>query len=622
MLMSKRGQRGRVGLLFPYRRYRMAAIAVLALVAAMPAVAQDTRKSPSETHLFGGIELGSQGLKRMIVRLNSQRQVVGRDIKDLAPDERNIGLVSEIKIRNGESKFTEDAIRLTVDIINKFKSDFAREGIAPDHIIVAVSSGVSAATEVNGKGTALDELRDRIRRETQLTLLPAISKDDEGRYTFEGIVKKDREAAVLIDVGGGSTKIATASVRGGVSYGTRTFATARAKDKAQADDSAQGEIAKVFLKSKIDNQSIARVYVSGGVAYVAATFLAPGTVGKRFNGQLEFSAAELHDFRNLVNDAKSLEQLFDNRVAEIQSARRGDGVITNTEAAKKNLGDAKKIYDLDRLKAGLWLLDEMVQRVVKEEDRAQKKLVFDGASEVAWLQEFVAKNAKLPPSAPNPGPVHDESLEKLSAGVEDIHRTLEKFDVAFQSLNSALKALDSKPHLVALENELNKLRSGVEAGIRNSPTRADLQNLDRTLGEKLERVASAIEKMPVPGTRDSNPAPDMHNGERAQAQYIRGVLAFRRGEWATALDSFHGCVEDDPADARAWFFRAFVELSVCDEPAALNSIKHVSRLIAKGAARHDEICRAAEALQGPIRQRLEEMLSVAECPRRNLHSSE
>ena len=72
--------------------------------------------------------------------------------------------------------------------------------------------------------------------------------------------------------------------------------------------------------------------------------------------------------------------MFDPAISKLQA--RGE------KAAAKNLIQAKKIYDLKRLRAGVWLLDQAVSKV------GVRRVVFNGDSQVTWIKGLVCEMAK------------------------------------------------------------------------------------------------------------------------------------------------------------------------------------------------------------------------------------
>ena len=67
----------------------------------------------------------------------------------------------------------------------------------------------------------------------------------------------------------------------------------------------------------------------------------------------------------------------------------------------------------------------------------------------------------------------------------------------------------------------------------------------------------------------------------------------------------------NPRTRGAWYFQGIVELSLDDTAAATFSIDQVARLVSRGRANRDDLSRAVEIVQGPIRERAEGLLEMA-----------
>jgi len=93
--------------------------------------------------------------------------------------------------------------------------------------------------------------------------------------------------------------------------------------------------------------------------------------------------------------------------------------------------------------------------------------------------------------------------------------------------------------------------------------------------------------------------------------YSCGIAALRRGDWIRARDRFGDAVAACPGDSRFWFFKAFVDLTLGDRPAAERSVSRLASLITTDVGNREALYRAAEILQGPARAELEEMIDHA-----------
>ena len=190
-------------------------------------------KEKQGNRVFGGIELGSQGIKRVAIEVDGQGTIVrtfGHNSKRSAGGSKNIGLASALEDDGqGGKRFTTAGLGWAIETVTQFKKDFqTTHNINPDHIIVGISSGlvVSARGKSGRNGGAIEILKTEVVN-SGLRNVYEISEADEAKYTFLEIVKdpEDRGIAFLIDVGGGNTKFATAAGpgTGAVSFGARTL---------------------------------------------------------------------------------------------------------------------------------------------------------------------------------------------------------------------------------------------------------------------------------------------------------------------------------------------------------------------------------------------------------------
>ena len=262
------------------------------------------------------------------------------------------------------------------------------------------------------------------------------------------------------------------------------------------------------------------------------------------------SSEALHDFRETLIKAPSLNQIFDPKIADLQKQE--------ASAAAKNLTHAKGIYDIKRLRAGVWLLDEAVSKSLAKFDPKPEIVFSGGGGEVAWLTRFVAAKAGNQPAPVTPI-LLSPPLEKQAQEGEKTLRQIGRTPGCHRTGSTR------KRHKCAFEQQLREIKGAVTHGFQSIvdklgdlPARTDIQKLDQTLGQKLDRIATVLEKLPLRSNVTLNkpaaeggairdnlfPAPD------AGEFYSEGVLAFRRGSLPKALDWFRRSVELEP-DGRA-----------------------------------------------------------------------
>ena len=102
---------------------------------------------------YGGIELGAQGIKGVVIELDAGGDLAGGASPEesarvlAAGPSENVGLASALEPDGqGVKHFRTDAIAFTVEAINNFKREFSRRhNIPANRIIVAMSSGLAMA---------------------------------------------------------------------------------------------------------------------------------------------------------------------------------------------------------------------------------------------------------------------------------------------------------------------------------------------------------------------------------------------------------------------------------------------------------------------------------------------
>jgi hypothetical protein len=559
-------------------------LAVCVLLSALGGVTLGQELAPTDrgVYTFGGIELGSQGLKRLTVVIDSRGNIMRSTGRQ---DEANIGLVKSVE--KDKKRFTKETIELVIKTLNNFKKKFADEGISSDHIIVAASSGVGENAE------ALAHLGSEIEREVHLKMYPAITGDNEALYTYQGIITspEGRRDGLLVDVGGGNTKIMFRQSGGAIQIGAKTLAALRGKKtRSDADADAEHQIDALIESKGLNLTDVGHVYINGGTAFIIATYTDPE--GSRVGAPIQrpFTPAQLDEFLGQADEAKKTNDLFKPRVDEAARRERVDVV--------ESLHRAEKIYRIEDLRAGAWILQKVVAKVQRAR-QGQVQLVFDSSGEFAWMKAYIAKNA------PRPAPT------VLEEGLPKILETLEKMNHHLDVIGGRLTESSSAKALGQLNVQLKDIQSAIVEASQERPLREDLQSLKGTIGEKLDAIAAALRNLPTGGSQGNSgsgqPAGDSRDAKAARL-FVAGLSAYRRGCVKSALQQFRGSTDANRTDASAWYFRAFTELELGDETGARRSIGEVARLIDLGRANHADLCRAAEWVQGPVRQAAESLL--------------
>jgi hypothetical protein len=346
--------------------------------------------TPSFAAKYGGIDVGSKGIKRVVVDVDGRKATI---IKGSEKSE-NLGLAGALT-QDGETKiFEQGTLNEAVDVIKGHIAAMKKAPFSVEKVYVAVSSGLA---DTAGR-TALKQLLDHLngaQLDGVAAEIVAIPSDKEAYLTYKAIaavVKEGQGAAFVIDVGGGNTKLATGD-EGGDAVDLGATSLGKALDVPAAQQAAVLADVEATIQQKLEKfqslKNVKVIYLSGGPAYMITSLLDSDNLVKSTTG---FHVIKLNAFKEQVKaiqDATNLEDLFDKARAS-----------TKTPEGRQSLEKAK-IYTLSQLKAGAYLLDTVVSKAGARAGDAILKFYVDG--QTAWIRQFVAQQAS--------GPAHVDSDE-------------------------------------------------------------------------------------------------------------------------------------------------------------------------------------------------------------------
>jgi hypothetical protein len=328
-----------------------------------PAVPSVPVSSPDP--LCGGIEIGSKGIKAVVVRPRGAG--AGASFELAAPPlTANPTLVAGLK-ENG--MLAPDALRDTARIVAKFCERFRTEyNVPPERIQVVASSGLlepikdrSDLLETNQR-----HLTEEIRKAADKEVV-FIDVTRELELTLRGTVPADRvDDSLLVDIGSGSTK-ASCSEGGGarlipvsIPYGTVSFAEEVDRRMREEGGTFVRQIAGLLKDNEkverlrgeirrspaLANQK--RIYLVGGLVWAAATFQHPADR----SDYVPLSLADLEAFAARLEKAPA-GTLADPDLASIADPK-------TQEEARNELKDVRKKFTRDQLLAGTRLLQALL----------------------------------------------------------------------------------------------------------------------------------------------------------------------------------------------------------------------------------------------------------------------
>ena len=327
--------------------------------------------------LYGGIEIGSKGIKVSIVEMTSVKK---GDYKLIEYWVDNVGLAKGIST---DGNMMQENIEITgyivmkdyLKLLNVFK-------IENKNIYIVASSGIGMA-----KNT--DVLIAKIKENTEKEL-EIITANLEGKLLLKGCIPpKFYMDSMVLDIGGGNTKggyIQIHNVENQVFFplvlnlGTITLTDKIKKIEKEIESSSFSEISAQYsgiLKSDFSRMYSDRefalekknVYMSGGATWAFYTLFHEKEATANYNS---FTIKEVKDYNEILT--KNFEKL------ELLA-------ITNPDVDK-----VLKTYSKEHLMSANILLMSSLENFDKPEE---KNLFFAKQGQIAWLIGYIVDSAKF-----------------------------------------------------------------------------------------------------------------------------------------------------------------------------------------------------------------------------------
>ena len=328
-----------------------------------------------KTTTFGGIEIGSKGIKMTILDVDNIKK---GDYTVRSFWSVNIGIAKGI---SKDGNLAKDDIDLAVITVLANYSKMLNEfNIANENIFIVGSSGVAMAKNTQ-------QLTDQIYLATTKTL-DFIDVQTEGKMLLKGCVPPDEYAnSVILDIGGGNTKGGFVDVRNSdvfvffplsVKYGTVTLTEAVKKNTISDDLSDYKEKSFGFLpivRKEVDAMYASypealnkkKVFMSGGAVWAFYTL---------FNGVAKSS---FNDFT--IENVLDYDAVLKNNFGKFVELAKTD----------KDVDTVLKTYSQKYLISGSNLLLVALEAVP---DINNKKLFFAKEGQIAWLVTYIAERSK------------------------------------------------------------------------------------------------------------------------------------------------------------------------------------------------------------------------------------
>ena len=346
-----------------------------------------------EEELYGGIDVGSKGVKLSIIKMGKNASVTGSFVA-----------VKDTSVNTDFISFTPETFNATLHAIKNLYN-YAKQtfNISPDKMFTVVSSGIKGQAEKENKTDRIVALADSLRiiLNEPNRIVPVIGAMDEAKLSHLGIVPESRRYnTFLIDIGSGNTK--GGYFKNGntkelklfmLNWGTKTISNATEKrlddDKSITNYKKQlnrvlagdpnNEIVYAVNESGAYNMNDNFAF-SGGIAWAIATMLYPELADN--------SVVPLK-----FNDLAALnEKLATNYIAMTPAAIAN--TVTDKTIDKKGIEDeiarVQKVFDQKALMAGTSLLLNIVRQFEGTQEKKNFFLVKNG--QVGWISAYVTQS--------------------------------------------------------------------------------------------------------------------------------------------------------------------------------------------------------------------------------------
>lgn len=330
----------------------------------------------AQENLFGGIEIGSKGIKMSVVDVYNLKK---GGFKIISYWSENVGIAKGISIDGTLQKEDIDkAGTVVLTNLNKIKEEFK---VLDENIFVVGSSGVAMATNTK-------ELVDKIKLLTNKDL-EFITAETEGKMLLRGCIPPSEYInSMVLDIGGGNTKGGYVDTFNNdnfvffplsLNYGTITLTeTVNKKVQNQSDlteyrNKSFGILpvlrdqVNAMYKSRPVALEKERIYMSGGAVWAFFT-LYKGLAKENFS-----------EFR--LEDVIYYDAVLKNNFKKFEDLAKTD----------KEIEKVLKTYNQKYLISGSNILQVCLEAIPNIND---KRLFFAKEGQIAWLISYVVDRSK------------------------------------------------------------------------------------------------------------------------------------------------------------------------------------------------------------------------------------
>ncbi len=336
-------------------------------------------EAQKKTNLYGGIEVGSKGVKAMVVEVKEADAEGFYNVDEKFRKSVNTTIIAGVAEKG---LMDEDAMNETVKVIKELMAEIEKRGVRKEDIFIVGSSAIIRAKNYN-------VFAQKVKEATQKDMA-FINTEEEVFYNIIGsIPKKYRANAISVDIGSGNTKIgylegdSQRTVSFEIPYGTVSLG-----DKAKKENPSEKEYVNTLLKiassdvaPKIKKEVSRKppllnrkyVFMNGGIVWAMVTLLYP----EKKDSFVILKAEDINRFYNMLINKK--EAVFN---VDLQKIKDED----TRKYAEKQIQSVKDVFSIDNLIAGATIL-----KTISDELKFRNKiLIFSRHG--SWLWGYIALN--------------------------------------------------------------------------------------------------------------------------------------------------------------------------------------------------------------------------------------
>lgn len=361
-------------------RYRHLLPAALRRKFRFSAVTQSKPPQPPQAQRFGGIEIGSKGIKAAAIEIGGTANLPV--VKELKIDKKtNEVTLSRLKGQKFENVRIDDAAAVVKDFFGVLQTKL---GVPEANIQVVASSGVPFAKN-------FPDLVNAVREQTGKPIIK-IDAREEGCLDAIAMLPADLRMQVLVvDIGSGNTKGGTFSDDSGrpdrfavlnVPFGTVTLAEAiknQSASEGQTPDAIAHKLIGLRLQQELAEKPILgqrdKIALAGGAVWAFITITRPETALDPFP---KVTAEDIIRYVDLVNGTAGAYPGVDfNRISNLEARRRA--VADYNSICGIGSGPAK--FRPEDLRSGAAILSELSTAL----DFANRSVHFNRNAVTAWI---------------------------------------------------------------------------------------------------------------------------------------------------------------------------------------------------------------------------------------------